>query len=76
MDCRTCKFAVWVKTSNGRRHPNGQGRCTREIKMPQLPKAYYWVGGHVPSPSGGFIWWKSTEDHAGCQMWMQLEKVC
>lgn len=28
MLCERCRFALWDKTSNGRRHPSGDGRCT------------------------------------------------
>ena len=28
MTCDKCKFANWKRTSNGRLHPDGTGRCT------------------------------------------------
>ena len=36
--CATCKFAEWDKTANGRRHPNGNGRCTFVFPDTPLPK--------------------------------------
>ena len=36
--CATCKHANWKKTTNGRRHPDGTGRCTFEFPDGPLPK--------------------------------------
>jgi hypothetical protein len=36
--CATCRFAQWDKTANGRRHPNGAGRCTYQFPDGPLPK--------------------------------------
>lgn len=36
--CQSCKFAEWERTSNGRRHPNGSGRCLFQIPDSPLPK--------------------------------------
>lgn len=38
--CVGCKFAVWNKTSNGRLHPDKQGRCTWQPPVVALP---YWM---------------------------------
>lgn len=52
--CNGCAFANWRKTAAGRLHPSGDGRCMKNIKIPELPQAFYW-GSHSPSPAGGFI---------------------
>lgn len=36
--CATCEFAEWERTANGRRHPNGQGRCTFVLPDSPLPR--------------------------------------
>lgn len=72
MDCRTCKFAKWDTTKNGRRHPSGDGRCTCPIKMPTLPKAFYWMSMSDPTPSGGYINYREKTGE-GCQRWMSKE---
>lgn len=38
--CVGCVHAEWDKTRNGRRHPNGEGRCTFQFPETSLPK---WV---------------------------------
>lgn len=38
--CATCRFAEWKKTANGRRHPDGSGRCGYAFPVSPLPK---WV---------------------------------
>ena len=45
--CATCRFAEWKKTSNGRRHPDGTGRCGYQVPDAPLPKwIHEWVSGH------------------------------
>jgi len=55
--CINCAHAVWVRTKNGRLHPNQEGRC--DWKMPQIdiPMAFYYISNEreVPKPSGGSI---------------------
>jgi hypothetical protein len=36
--CQTCVHAEWKKTSNGRRHPDGTGRCAFQFPDSPLPK--------------------------------------
>lgn len=38
--CETCKFADWERTSNGRLHPGGHGKCTWKKKI-QLPESFW-----------------------------------
>ena len=52
--CNGCQFAEWEKTTAGRLHPNGDGKCLYEYVTPKLPGAFYWIGGD-PTPCGGFI---------------------
>jgi hypothetical protein len=56
--CDQCKYAEWAKTSNGRLHPNKQGRCKFLERKPldlRLPNAFYWPWMTAPSPNGGAI---------------------
>lgn len=56
MTCDGCKFADWKRTSAGRLHPDGTGKCTRLSAHPldtRLPSAFYWLS--EPKPSGGHI---------------------
>lgn len=75
MDCRTCAYAKWRTTKNGRLHPSGEGKCVCPIKMPELPKAYYWPSLATPSPNGGFIDRHKPERYVGCQRWMRLPRT-
>jgi len=52
--CTGCKYADWRKTSNGRLHPSGIGRCAFLWTAPRLPAAFYFING-IPKPSGGMI---------------------
>ena len=54
-NCMGCKYAEWNKTKSGRLHPNGEGRCKVEIKIPPLPESMHWSGWGAPYPSGGHI---------------------
>ena len=55
-NCTNCKHASWKKTASGRLHPNGNGICTVEIKLPPLPASKWWSGfGSEPRPVGGQI---------------------
>jgi hypothetical protein len=42
-------------TTNGRRHPSGDGVCTKVVKIPPLPASRYWAGMTEPISSGGHI---------------------
>ena len=53
--CLECKFANWQRTSAGRLHPSGDGRCTREYPPVRLPISMYFIGSSAPRPSGGYI---------------------
>lgn len=55
MNCDTCKFADWKRTSNGRLHPNKSGKCTFVWTPPPLPKAFYFYGSSHARPNGGSI---------------------
>lgn len=51
--CKGCVFAKWDTTASGRLHPSGDGKCTKEFKVPPLPAAFYWMT--PPTPYGGLI---------------------
>jgi hypothetical protein len=36
--CASCRHAEWDKAANGRRHPNGSGRCLFQLPDSPLPK--------------------------------------
>lgn len=72
--CQDCAFADWEQTSNGRRHPSGDGRCQWTVPSISLPKAFrYLVRGDrmtenaIPQPDGGWIGWH--EPHTDCPAW-------
>lgn len=52
-DCNGCKYAEWAKTKNGRLHPSGDGDCSKLIKIPNIPNAFYYI--NKPTISGGYI---------------------
>jgi hypothetical protein len=57
-NCTDCKWAKWKRTKSFNLHPSGDGRCTKMIKIPALPAAFFWPGYNgspPPSPSGGYI---------------------
>jgi hypothetical protein len=56
MICDGCKYADWHRTSNGRLHPDRQGRCTYKIPEIIIPAAFHWMwDDRPPRPSGGGI---------------------
>lgn len=40
--CLGCQYADWKRSKNGTLHPSGDGQCTYEVRIPQLPNAKYW----------------------------------
>ena len=54
-NCTDCKYAQWEKTKTGRLHPSGNGKCTYNYKVPQLPASMHWHGGKPLKPLGGQI---------------------
>ena len=62
-NCMGCKYAEWDKTKSGRLHPNGEGKCLFEFKIPTLPACKYFVGCG-PTVCGGF----NSRAHAGRDM--------
>lgn len=51
--CVDCKFANWQRTSSGRLHPSGDGRCEWKVPAIHLPVSMYFFGSFTPS--GGHI---------------------
>lgn len=58
--CIGCKYADWKRSKNGALHPSGEGQCTYEVKIPQLPNAKSWSS--KPYVSYGFISRKNSFD--------------
>lgn len=50
-----CKYAQWRRSSNGRLHSSGDGRCMYPYEVPPLPSSMYWVSMNIPKPCGGCI---------------------
>jgi len=70
-DCKTCAYAEWKRTKDGRLHPSGDGKCTwDEWKKWALPKAFYslWNGGIKVFPGliGGYISRKNPHTNCPC----------
>lgn len=54
--CVGCKYAKWGINAMGRLHPSGDGKCTFNVVVPELPGAMYWVSSSgAPKPCGGYI---------------------
>lgn len=55
--CVECKYADWHRTANGRLHPDGEGRCTFEVKIPAIPASMSWGYSSTDKPhiGGGYI---------------------
>ena len=63
-NCNGCKHARWDRTTAGRLHPSGDGRCEYPYKVPALPACMIWIGGTPPTPCGGHInRRRSLKDH-------------
>lgn len=70
--CLNCQYADWRRTDKGRLHSSGEGRCTYQYKVPELPQAMYWSGPGAPKPYGGFIdRRKELKDH--CAYFQRIE---
>ena len=54
-DCTNCKHAEWHKTTAGKLHPSGEGKCTYKYSVPKLPASMFWMGMRPPEPYGGGI---------------------
>ena len=52
-NCTHCVHANWKRTAQGRLHPSGDGRCTKEVKHPPLPASKYFIS--PPTAFGGAI---------------------
>lgn len=52
-NCLNCVYAEWKKRKNGTLHPSGDGFCKYEIRLPNLPKCFYWVA--IPIVGHGYI---------------------
>lgn len=68
MNCIDCKYALWAKTTNGRLHPSGDGKCTWKMPTIILPISFYYPVGRneIPQPLGGYIDRKKLRD---CPAW-------
>lgn len=56
--CVGCIYAEWGRTTSGRLHPSGNGRCLyfkRNPRDQRIPAAFYWSSLIPPMPSGGWI---------------------
>jgi hypothetical protein len=75
-DCLSCRFALWRRTSTGRLHPSGDGRCMwkgwRDWKIPGC-MYYAWSGATqlAPKPDGGHI--NRREPITSCPCWEAIQ---
>jgi hypothetical protein len=56
--CVGCIHAEWERTTNGKLHPGGDGRCLYLKKKPmdlRLPASFFWPFLTPPVPHGGWI---------------------
>lgn len=49
--CDTCSLAQWRKSTNGRLHPNGSGRCNWKYKPPVIAASHMWLSGRPAEPA-------------------------
>ena len=65
-NCTECVHANWRRTKTGALHPSGDGECGKEIKIPQLPQAFFFT--IQPFIGGGSInRRRELKDH--CPYW-------
>jgi hypothetical protein len=72
--CSTCRFAEWRKTANGRRHPDGSGKCGYLFPTTPLPvciqSSYEYRGCNTIADAlkrgGRWITWQSELE---CGTW-------
>jgi|WetSurMetagenome_2_1015567.scaffolds.fasta_scaffold08100_6 hypothetical protein len=63
-DCTYCKYADWQRTTTGRLHPSGDGKCSYNYRLPDLPQSMWWLGKEPPKPYGRWITRKQLlDDH-------------
>jgi hypothetical protein len=70
-NCRTCIFASWAKTANGRRMPHAGGNCHAEPVI-KIPKAKLPIGGQFHLRSEGYIWW--DRPLTDCEFWAEEQR--
>jgi hypothetical protein len=63
--CLGCKHANWKRTTAGKLHPSGIGRCEYEVKIPVLPLSMTWILNQVPL-GGNIERHKNFLDHCPC----------
>lgn len=51
--CKDCGYANWYRTSSGKLHPSGDGKCEFKWKLPPIPQAFYLLKSN--SLCGGYI---------------------
>lgn len=67
-NCLNCTYAKWLRTINGRLHPDKRGQCTYSINI-IIPKAFYWIGS--PQPNGGYL--ERNRPYEDCPTWRKGE---
>jgi len=71
-NCLNCKYAKWKRDTSNKLHRDGGGKCSWEMPIIIIPKAYYFVGypnHQLPKPGGGFIDRRRPETN--CPAWVQ-----
>jgi hypothetical protein len=53
--CDDCKWAEWKRTASGRLHHDKTGRCKKEVKIPDLPQAFWCDALYSLQIKGGYI---------------------
>jgi hypothetical protein len=69
-NCNNCRWANWVITKAGRRHPSGDGHCDYPVVVPTLPSAYY--QSRTPAIYGGYI--NRQEPKKNCPCFKEIEQ--
>lgn len=69
-NCTDCIHADWLRTEKGRLHPSGEGKCTKEVKLPKLPASKYYI--EFVAVGGGAIN-RREERKENCVYWARKE---
>lgn len=62
--CKNCKHAKWDRTEAGDLHPSGDGRCSWQMPVILVPKAFHPMD--QIQPDGGHISRKTPETDCPC----------
>jgi hypothetical protein len=69
--CANCTLAKWERTTAGRLHPSGEGRCAWTLPEIPLARAFYSDRESLSMPFGGYVW--RHKPYSDCPCWTNKE---